>query len=649
MTMNKMKNKENNIVSKRNPLTQSIRIACMGGLLGLSSLANALSWERGDFSLTFDTTISYGASFRVSERDDRLVGKANLDPLVSLLPLEQQINAPGRFSVNSDDGNLKYDDGDVISNAIKWTSDLSFDYKSWGGFFRFSYFYDFENDDRDDISDVAKIFIGERFRLLDAYVFKDFDIGENMFGSVRLGRQVVSWGESTFIQQGINVINAVDVSKLRVAGAELKEAFLPLDMINFSLSFNENLSMEAIYMFEFEQIDPDPAGTYFGTNDFATPGGEYVMLGFGRTPQCDQLLPSPFLPPGENNFVCSNVDGVPQALQIASIASTIQRQIVPGADDDGQYGISFSYYSPELNDTEFGFYYLNYHSRLPLISGITVSETIDIIPGVASSATHTGRYLTEYPEDIDLYGLSFNTTINSLGMSLQGELSYRPNVPLQIDDVEVLFAALSPLNALIPAEYDRFISQLGEFGPGEYIRGWERHEVSQLQFTATKLFGPNNPFRADQIAVVGEVGFTRVWDLPAQDVLRYQGPGSDLGGGPSELNGGNSRNPITLDPEFFPTDFSWGYRLLARFEFNNAFGTSFNLLPRIAFNHDVNGTTPGPGGNFIEDRKSLTLGMEAVYLETWSADISYTNFSGAGIRNLLGDRDFASINFKYSF
>jgi len=42
---------------------------------------------------------------------------------------------------------------------------------------------------------------------------------------------VVSWGESTFIQGGMNVINPVDVSKLRVAGAELKEAFNGVNMI----------------------------------------------------------------------------------------------------------------------------------------------------------------------------------------------------------------------------------------------------------------------------------------------------------------------------------------------------------------------------------------------------------------------------------
>jgi len=41
---------------------------------------------------------------------------------------------------------------------------------------------------------------------------------------VRLGRQVISWGESTFIPNGINVINPIDVARLRTPGSELREA-----------------------------------------------------------------------------------------------------------------------------------------------------------------------------------------------------------------------------------------------------------------------------------------------------------------------------------------------------------------------------------------------------------------------------------------
>ena len=627
-----------------------LKLAMMAAALGMTgSSMSAEIWSNGDYSFSIDTTVSYGASWRIADRDNRLVGKANLNPFVGVdlttgtsSSLAQRIAAPGRWSINSDDGNLNYDQGDLISNAIKFTSDIAFNGPTWGAFFRVNYFYDYENADNEKLSRTARHFVGEDFRLLDAYVYKDFDIG-NQIASVRLGRQVVSWGESTFIQQGINIINPVDVSKIRVAGAELKEAFLPIDMISFTTSITDNLSMEAVYMLEFEQVDADPAGTYFSNNDFATPGGEYVALGFGIIPEYSGIDPAACTLPTEQ-FAALN----PLVQNICGFS--IGRMTTPDTDDDGQYGIAFRYYAEALNNTEFGFYYLNYHSRLPLISGYSLGDDPNgpaFAP--APSSPSTGGYFTEHPEDIDLYGLSFNTTINSLGISLQGELSYRPNVPLQIDDIEVLFAALSPLNALIPAPYDRFGSQLGDYGPNEYVRGWERHEVSQLQFTATKLFGPSEFFGTDQITLLGEVGFTNVWDLPDTDVLRYNGPGTDTGGGHSQETGGTSRNPVSDDSDRFATPFSWGYRLVSVFQYNSVFGSSWNLSPRLAFNHDVSGTTPGPGGNFIEGRKSWTIGISGTYLEKWSADVSYTGYSGAGIYNQLFDRDFAAVNIKYSF
>ncbi|MCF6288753.1 MAG: DUF1302 domain-containing protein, partial [Proteobacteria bacterium] len=517
---------------KQHNLSKAIKLAILTSSLSLVSLASAVSFSDGDFSASWDTTISYGIALRAEERDEALIGFSNL------------IDAPpggdrGRWSINSDNGNLNYDQWDKISNALKITSEFGFSYKSFGGFFRATSFYDFTNNSKDELSDTAKEFVGKNTRLLDAYVYKDFELGSKA-GTVRFGRQVISWGESTFIQQGINIINPIDASQIRVAGAELKEAFLPIDMIYGSIDITNNLSMEALYMFEFEQTDPDPDGTYFSSNDFATPGAEYVMLGFGTVPERT---------PG----------------------ATIARRNVAGASDTGQYGVSLKYFAPQINDTEFGLYYLNYHSRLPMISAVSVTTTN---PG-------SGAYFIEYPEDIDLYGMSFNTVINSTGTSIAGELSYRPNVPLQIDDVEVLFAALSPLNALIPAPYNRFISQLGEYNTGEYIQGWERHEVSQFQMTATQLFGPNNPFKADEVVLLGEVGFTKVWDLPDTDVLRYNGPGTDTGGGASAANGAG-RNPVTEPSEFFATPFSWGYRLITRFSYNNAFGTPINLFPRLA-------------------------------------------------------------------
>lgn len=629
---------------KHRVLTAAVTLALAAGAMP----ALAYEYTNGDFSFTTSNTISYGVQSRLQKPADNLIAKSNLFtpvrpsaalptgiPFPAALPNAQQRLLPGRFSANSDDGNLKWDRGDVFANAIKWTGELSWQYgEHFGGFARATSFYDYENQRRDDISDLAKEKVGKDTQLLDFFAYANFQLGE-VDSSVRLGRQVVSWGESTFIQQGINVINPIDVSKLRVAGSELKEAFLPIDMLHTSFSFNENLSIEALYMLEFENTEPEPSGTYFSGNDVVALGGEYLMLNFGLVPQPIDFGACPAILAGQNPL---GLDPFSLAIQrTGACAAAVPRDPDRYASENGQYGLAMRYFAPSLNNTEFALYYLNYHSRVPVLSGTSVTN----------SAANSARYFAEYPEDIELYGFSFNTTLEASGIALQGELSYRPNVPLQIDDVELLFAALSPLNQLIPQPVNRFVSQLGSYGPGEYVRGWERHEVSQFQFTATKVFGPGNWIAADQISSVMEMGFTKVWDLPDWDVLRYQGDGTDTGGGPDFITGA-FRNPETLT-DGFATSFSWGYRLAARADYNNAFGSPFTISPRFAFNHDVNGTTPGPGGNFLEDRRSLTLGVEAAYLNEWTVDVSYTRFSGAGNFNLIHDRDFVAFTARYAF
>ena len=63
----------------------------------------------------------------------------------------------------------------------------------------------------------------------------------------------------------------------------------------------------------------------------------------------------------------------------------------------------------------------------------------------------------------------------------------------------------------------------------------------------------------------------------------------------------------------------------------------------------VGGNTPLPLGNFLHGRKSLTLGAEFTFQNTWTLDLRYVNFFGAGRYNLLADRDYVSCNLKYSF
>jgi len=683
----------------RAPLAMAVALALLS-----APAVQAFEFERGELTGSFDTTVSLGYSWRTEDQNPDLIGKANFNPLIGganqgfaapFTPFGTfpgsliQQNAPGRFSINRDDGNLLYDQGDAISQAFKITSELDLKYKNFGAFMRASYFYDMENIDRPELSAAAKEKVGKDFRLLDAFLYGSFDIGDRKLNA-RVGRQVISWGESTFIQGGINVINPIDVSKLRVAGAELKEAFLPVDALWASFGITDNLSVEGFYLTEFEQTEADPAGTYFSQNDFGTNGGTYVMLGFGIAPQ-------PVINPENFAATCRPGGSVANSDRFASLAATYGvptasailtsacRNAVPRgpdryASDSGQFGGAVRWFAEGLNQTDFAFYAMNYHSRLPLLSGTAVNIP-GFLAGGGVSPANNATYYVEYPEDIQLYGMSFNTTLPG-GIAWQGEISYRPNLPLQVDDVELLFAALTPLNPLLQAGglpiSARFSSQLGIFSSGQEVKGWREKEVSQLQMTFTKAIG--QALGADQIALVGEIGATQVWDMEDPSVLRYEGEGTDTGGGRSldanllalitaynaapvvgspqffallaalnnPANAGALRNPYTTT-DGFPTPFSWGYRLAARADYNSFMGTPITLSPRLAFSHDVGGISPGPGGNFLEGRKSLTVGAEANYLNKVVFDLSWTRFYGAGSLNQISDRDFASFSVKYSF
>jgi len=568
------------------------------GLPLVASPALAIEFQHGEINGNFDTTLSAGVTWRVADRDEDLIGISN---------------GGNAYSVNADDGNLNYDTG-IVSQVFKVTSELELNYRQFAFFTRAYYFYDFENEDgereRTPLTDQAKDLVGSELRLLDAYVHGTFEPGGIPL-DLRLGNQVVSWGESTFIQDSINTINPVDVSKLRIPGAELREALEPVPMLWGSLDIRDNVSFEGFYQFRWRETKIDPPGSYFSTNDLAGEGGDGIILGFGAVP-----------------------DQTP-----VGFGARIPRAPTREADDNGQYGFAMRWLVPTLADTEFGFYFINYHSRLPIIS-----VTTGTVAG-AEAGDYSGsiRYFTEYPEDIKLYGLSVNADLGNTGISVQGEISYRQDVPLQVDDMELAFASSSApaaLGSLMGAN-----NQIGDFSGqfSTYIPGFRRTDVSQVQATLTKMFGPT--LGADQWVLVGEIGITHA-DLPDKDRLRFLGPATFTGGNPIFTAAGVQ--PVTTPAERFADELSWGYRMIAGFTYENVF-QSVNLYPKIAFAHDVNGISPGPGGNFIEDRKAVTLGLDAVYQHTWSANLAYTRYFGAEAVNLVHDRDFISLNLKYAF
>jgi hypothetical protein len=659
--------------------------------------ADSADWRPGNWLISWDNTVTYGISVRTTDRDLAIIGEAN---------------DGSAYSVNGDDGNLNYDTR-IFSNQLQLTSELEFRRNNFGLFFRGWGFYDYENEKNDrartPLSDPALERVGSRFELRDAYAWYEFRIGKQP-AQIRAGRQVVNWGESTFIQGGLNVLNPVDVTALRSPGAELRNALLPVGMVWGSFSMSTNTTLEAFYEYEWEEIVIDPPGSYFSTNDFAGDGGEYVFLLFGTAPDIPE---PPFQDPLDPT---RPVLGVPRAQDVR-------------ADDTGQYGAVLRWLVPKLGGTEFGFYYANYHSRLPTINGRTgtlaglmafgalfnpnpgqggavdiIGATIlsggDVQTGVGAASplvpdgaalaiagttsqvllatgdagtaaaaggqvariftqdayTQTARYFIAYPEDIKLYGISYNSQIGTTGIALQGELSYRQDAPLQIDDVELLFAALQPINPALSIGPGS--SQVTTFLGDNYstlfetpIQGYILEDTSQFQTTLTKIWP--QVLGADQVLFLFEGAVTHIPDMPETDELRLEVAGTYTSGNPWHQDPSNAPlaahpDKAAEEPKRFADPTSWGYRLVTRFQYNNAIG-AVTVSPRLAWGHDVEGNSPGPGGNFIEGRKAYTLGLNFDFQNTWSADISYTDFFGASRYNLINDRDFVAMNFKYSF
>lgn len=625
------------------PLKNLLLGASCLALTSFSTPAYAVEFGTDDGSVTgtIDTTVSVGATFRVSDRNGDNYGRSN---------------GGGGNSINVDDGNLNYDTG-LAALAARVTHEGGVDYKNFGAFGRVSYFYDLINHDKEStraartnftrLSSEAIEAVGSDIELLDAYVYGNFDIEEKPL-DVRIGNQVLSWGESTFIQNGINAINPIEVSAIRVPGSELKNALKPVPMISANFGATENLSIEGFYQFEWEQTEPEAAGTLFSTNDFASPGGSEIYLGFG-----DPLVPQ---------------NGTSVVTPITPLGSRVTRAGDRSPDDLGQFGIAARYFSEEANNTEFGFYYLNHHSRLPVISARTGSAT-DLAGITADNFADGSNYFLDYREDVQILGASFNTSVAG-GIALQGEVSHRIDQPIQIDDVEILQAALAggsvsatcnpafggSAGAACDAVVGLFntnqvIQDLGGISAanaGEFfdreIAGFKEHNVTQGQMTMTKV---NDPMLgSDQWVFVGELGFTYIHNMPSTNELRYEVSGTSVGGNGSFIGVGGM--PSALPGSAFATDLSTGYRLRARFDYLNVWD-GINLYPSISWSHDLTGNTPAPLSNFQAGRKAIGLGIEAVYLDNLSASVNYTNFFGGDETNLLSDRDFISMNIKYSF
>jgi hypothetical protein len=335
-----------------------------------------------DLKLRFDTNVKYSNAWRVKGQQDKLVADSNLD-----------------------DGDRNFDKG-LISNRLDLFSEFDISYQKVGarvtGAAWYDDVYNKGNDNAspgtinsysvryDQFTKDTRDLHGRDAEFRDAFVYANYDLGEDMWGVSRLGQHSLLYGESLFfggngIAAGQQPIDAVRA--LTVPNSQFKELGLPVKQFSTQLQITPTISVGGYYQFEWERTRIPGAGSYFSPADLLDEGGERIVV--GRLP-----------------------DGTP--------AASFYRGKDIEARDSGQWGVQMRYRSEAL-DTDFGLYAINYHDK---------NFQVQVRPGVGAGARpdQIGDYMLVFPEDIRAYGFSANRGFGDINFGF--ETSIRDNAPL---------------------------------------------------------------------------------------------------------------------------------------------------------------------------------------------------------------------------
>lgn len=388
------------VASYVKPLSVAVAIAA-------SSQAQARSFSLEDIEMEWDSTFTYGFQMRHQERDPTISTNSlgldgKLDSMSTLID-----NA---FLLNGDDGNNNFNRG-LTSNRFSLLSELDINAGDIGLFVRGKIYYDavydknqtdlnstqfttynpnprfhtkgtfsnnsapqgqFQRDSRDYLKSGA--------RLLDVFVYGNWDITEDNSLSWRVGRQVISWGEALMTGGNITTaVNRIDAQIRNVPGLEIKELFLPTGALFGSVNLSDSWNLEAYYQYEWQENILDPSGSYGSEFDSIGDGGNTFIFVNGEEAQffgwqldynqydqpndSNSFLEKQYKPYAAllNRFLPRN--GCPKGENQRCSALAPFKLKVEEPGNQGQFGLSLKHFLE--NGDEVGFYFVNYHERIP--------------------------------------------------------------------------------------------------------------------------------------------------------------------------------------------------------------------------------------------------------------------------------------------
>ncbi|WP_088282685.1 DUF1302 domain-containing protein [Ideonella sp. A 288] len=631
------------------------RVALAAALVSAAGGAQAISFEtEGGLRGDFNTTLSYGLQVRLRNPLATNLGNDNGGDVPFEGPIGTNLHGAGGGAaanpdfnfLNGDDGNLNYKKGDIVSLALKGTHELGL---KWGDGWKFlgrgTWVVDtkVDNTRTTPLSQDAKDLAARNVQLLDLWISKDLSIG-GAPTTIKLGNQVVSWGEDVFILGGVNSINPLDLRKYHTPGTQLKEIFRPAPMLYFNTGLSSLVNLEGYYQFRWNGFQFDPVGTFFSGAD---------VVGKGQRPA---YAPSTFglcAIGGVTSFTPGTCgDGAGARISPGENVVPIERSDRE-PPDRGQYGLAMRL-KPKSIDAELAFYYMRYHDKLPFTSFVADAKNSSLVTPTSQGNLLGLSYFNEYGQDKDLFGFSLNTKAGPVAVG--AEISYRPRDSVAIDPTVPVPAGLAtafafPFTGLAPGKamgysvMDGVSCLLGtgdavSAGPGKthdpatcrtYTRGYVEEKKWQAHLTGFYFIEVNSPIGA----IMKSLGAAEGYVLAEVAVAHYP-----------KLDTANI--PYLIFPSYgVPNKTSWGYVLEVALTYPDAF-LGLNVIPQIDFVHDVRGISPNTIP-FVEGRKSLFLGVTLDKSSTWKGQIGVSHFWGGGTSNLMRDRSFFAASLAYTF
>ena len=546
---------------------------------------------------SLDTQFTLGAGMRLVNQNPTLIG----DPRVNA-------GANTGFSSNGDDGNLNYNKNDFYTTYLKVTPELLLKFPADFKFMaRATGLYDFKATDtrRTDLADDAKQQVARDYRLLDLWVSKDLNIGSER-ARIRVGNQVISWGESIFAIGGINSTNSLDFQKLSIPGTQLKEAVLPAPIVSVASGVGGGVNVEAYYQFRWNANRLPPVGTYFSVAD---------ILGKGRQPLFLNVDPN-----SPNFFNFGGLDPAADPSQANTFGVVFRPDKTP--KNSGEYGVAM-HYKPEGISLDVGLYFMNYHDKMPVLG--TLAD------GVSAQWT--------YLENRKMYGVSANFPVGNWAVGW--ELSYRPKDAIALTGCYGPGGALDAIgNGVTGIDCPMYIDE----------KKFQMHLTGILSLTPGDHGWFLNILKADTATFTGEaVGIRYPGVSPDKRYTRNIG-GKEVMQAPAAGYGFWKDGTITEDAGVGPRSYntvagmgdanSFGYTVDFNWAYDNKIIKGWTVIPGITYFQAVKGNTPTLTANYLQGAKSMnTYVLFNQSAPThWQAGINYTNYWGTN--QLLSDRDF---------